>query len=99
LVADVQAFVNNPATNYGWILIGNEQEVRTVKRFNTRENLLPATRPTLVVDYTPPPGSTPAAVPVRSWPTLPLLMLTLAALPWLSAFTERSLQGRSQRKC
>ena len=57
LVADAQAMLDNPAQNFGWILIGNESVNNTVKRFDTRENSLGVNRPQLIISYTtgPPP--------------------------------------------
>ncbi len=58
LVADVQAWVNNPASNHGWLLRGGEGASGTAKRFNTRQHSPPPpeqpTRPRLVVTFTPP---------------------------------------------
>lgn len=51
LVADVQAWVDNPSTNHGWIVIGDESTNQTAKRFDTREHATAANRPTLVVQY------------------------------------------------
>ncbi len=54
LVADVQAWINTPASNYGWILIGDETVIGTAKKFDSHENADPAVRPTLTVTFTPP---------------------------------------------
>ncbi|HJQ99907.1 MAG TPA: DNRLRE domain-containing protein [Candidatus Polarisedimenticolaceae bacterium] len=62
LIADVQAWVDDSATNHGWILIGNESATRTARRFASRENSTAAFRPHLVVEYTIPAGG-PGAVP------------------------------------
>ena len=54
LVADVQAWLDDPATNHGWVLVGDESQVKTAKRLASREaatNL----RPTLIIRFTPPP--------------------------------------------
>jgi Dockerin type I domain len=53
LVSDVQQWVNQPSTNFGWILIGNETTAGTAKQFDTRENTTSADVPTLTVNYTP----------------------------------------------
>lgn len=53
LVADVQGWVNSPASNFGWIVQGNETTQQSVKRFDSREAGA-ATRPQLTVVYTPP---------------------------------------------
>jgi hypothetical protein len=56
MIADVQAWVNNPATNFGWALVNNSEAAgHTAKRFDTRENATPSFRPLLTVIYTPPP--------------------------------------------
>src|SRR5262249_5996263 len=47
LTADVQQWLNNPATDFGWILTGNETSGRTSKRFDTKENTNPSARPVL----------------------------------------------------
>ncbi len=53
LVADVQSWVDDPAANYGWILISRAEEVNfTARRFASRED--PGREPYLVVDFTPP---------------------------------------------
>ena len=51
MIADVQEWVSNPATNFGWIILGNEQVNRTAKRFDSRENPIVANRPNLTVTY------------------------------------------------
>jgi hypothetical protein len=56
LTADVQDWLLNPSTNFGWILIGNETVSSTAKRFNTRENPDTTKRPMLTVTYTVPSG-------------------------------------------
>lgn len=55
LVADVQDMLNNPGNNFGWILIGNEINSQTAKKFDTKENSNPSNRPELEVTYTLPP--------------------------------------------
>jgi hypothetical protein len=52
---DVQAWLDDPATNFGWILIGNEGGPQTSKRFDSLQNLVAAVRPKLTVHYTAPP--------------------------------------------
>jgi FlgD Ig-like domain len=49
LVADVQFWLGNPASNFGWIVIGNEVTLQSVKKFSSRETLVP---PKLTVHYT-----------------------------------------------
>ena len=54
MVADAQAWLALPSSNFGWFLIGDESAFATAKRFDTRENLNPSFRPSLTVTYTPP---------------------------------------------
>ncbi len=56
LVADVQAWVDNPATNFGWLVQGDEANIQTAKQFGTHENALPANRPQLTIVYQAPSG-------------------------------------------
>jgi hypothetical protein len=51
MVADVQSWLNDPATNFGWLVLGDESEIATSKRFDTRESANP---PVLTIEYTPP---------------------------------------------
>ena len=51
MVADVQGWLTNPSSNFGWILIGNESTTTTTKRFDSRENSASANRPKLIVTY------------------------------------------------
>lgn len=53
MVADVQAWLDAPDTDFGWAMVGPEDQSETVKRFNTHEYLGTATRkPKLVIDFT-----------------------------------------------
>ena len=54
MVADVQGWVDDPSSNFGWLLQGNETRTRTSKRFDSRENSTEANRPVLTVQFTPP---------------------------------------------
>jgi hypothetical protein len=38
MVADVQAWVSNPASNFGWIIRGDEEVTQSAQRFNSGEN-------------------------------------------------------------
>jgi hypothetical protein len=58
MVADVQDWLDNPTTNFGWVLIGNEAADKTARRFDSRENRTAAHRPVLMVDFVPPAGDT-----------------------------------------
>ena len=59
LVADVQGWLNDPSSNNGWLLLGEENsQGASAKRFNTRENPDASTRPVLTITYTIPEPST-----------------------------------------
>lgn len=50
MAADVQQWLDNPAQNFGWILIAGEN-ARTAKRFDSRENTVEGFRPVLEVTF------------------------------------------------
>ncbi|MEM9410145.1 MAG: DNRLRE domain-containing protein [Planctomycetota bacterium] len=56
LVADVQGWLDGSVNNFGWILIGDETEPSTSKRFNSRSN--GSNTPALTIEFTaiPEPG-------------------------------------------
>lgn len=60
LVADVQGWLDQPGSAFGWALLGNEQTPQTSKRFDSSENIDAGLRPVLMVDYTVVPA--PAAI-------------------------------------
>jgi hypothetical protein len=51
LAADVQRWLDEPATNQGWILLGDESAPTTVKRFGSRENTDAAAQPVLEIEF------------------------------------------------
>jgi hypothetical protein len=51
MVSDVQGWLNNPSSNSGWLLLGNESTTLTSKRFDTKENTTASLRPKLAVTY------------------------------------------------
>jgi hypothetical protein len=53
MITDVQDWLDNPATNFGWIVIGNETVTESAKRLDTRNNSDPNDRPQLTITYTP----------------------------------------------
>ena len=69
LAADVQAWLDDPGGNHGWMLRGNEADPSAAKKFASRESLDPALAPRLVVEFTPIPAP----------PTLAVLALVAAA--------------------
>jgi hypothetical protein len=50
LVADVQNWIDQPATNFGWILIGDESTTSSAARFNSKEDA--NGKPTISIEYT-----------------------------------------------
>ena len=50
MVADVQHWVDNRESNFGWLIRGDESTVSTAKRFGSRESDSP---PVLLVQFTP----------------------------------------------
>jgi hypothetical protein len=64
MVADVQDWLDNPAGNFGWLVLGDEKPTLTTKRFDTRESANP---PVLTIQYRP-AGPRPTPTP-RPRPT------------------------------
>lgn len=66
--ADIQAWLTNPANNFGWILIGNESTTdpnanASAQRFASREYSVVASRPKLTISYT----ASPQPSPYETW--------------------------------
>ena len=74
MVADVQSWLDTPASNFGWIVIGDEGQPRTAFFFDSRQNQdVPPVPPELTIEFTP-------AVPtVSAWGMLLLSGLVVAA--------------------
>jgi hypothetical protein len=51
LAADAQAWLDAPATNFGWIILGGESANGTAKRFDSREQADQNLWPTLSLTY------------------------------------------------
>jgi hypothetical protein len=64
LAADVQAWVNNPASNFGWLLRA-EDESGPALRFSSRQG---PSAPTLVIDFTAGTGPVNVAPTITSQP-------------------------------
>jgi hypothetical protein len=60
MVADVQSWLNNPGSNFGWLVLGDESTSPTARRFDTRESASP---PVLTIQYTLGPRGLPAPRP------------------------------------
>jgi spore coat protein A len=54
MATDVQSWLDTPAANFGWILLGNEAATRVVKRFESRDSNDAARRPALTITFIPP---------------------------------------------
>ncbi len=54
MVDDVQCWLDEPGCNAGWLLMGNEIDLHTAKRFASREWFDPGERPQLTIEFTPP---------------------------------------------
>lgn len=52
LADDVRAWLAAPATNFGWILIGDESVANTARRFDSRESATADFRPRLILYVT-----------------------------------------------
>jgi FtsP/CotA-like multicopper oxidase with cupredoxin domain len=81
MVADVQSWLNNPATNFGWLVLGDESGIATAKRFDTRESANP---PLLTVQYitaTPTPTPTGTPTPTTTPSPTPTPTPTATATP------------------
>jgi len=66
MVADVQGWLDNPATNFGWLMLGDEISSPTAKRFDTRES---TNKPVLAITYiggTPTPTATASPTPAAT---------------------------------
>jgi len=80
MVADVQAWVSNPASNFGWFIIGNEIDQGSAAKFATSENS--TNPPRLDVTFTTsPPTPTPTATPTPTPPPTPTPTLTPTPTP------------------
>jgi len=56
LTADAQSWLDNPASNFGWMLRGEEDMLASSQRFDSRHNSDPQVRPALTIEYTPIPA-------------------------------------------
>ena len=60
MVADVQSWLDNAASNFGWLVLGDETAIATAKRFDTRESASP---PMLTIEFIPGPRVLPTPRP------------------------------------
>ncbi len=52
LIADVQLWVDTPEQNFGWIMLGDENNTQNARRLNTHEHN--SGQPELIIDFTAP---------------------------------------------
>ncbi len=57
MIVDVQVWVDDLFSNHGWLLMGNEANNTTAKRFDSKDNFNQNYRPYLVVDFIPAVGT------------------------------------------
>ncbi len=76
MVADVQGWLDDPPSNLGWMLVGDESTQATTKKFDSRDTADPALRPALTIEFEEEGDDVPA---VSSWGALLLLATILAS--------------------
>jgi len=83
LMADVQRWVDDPASNHGWVLLGDEVFIQNARRILSREYSGPG-GPLLTLDVSPPPPVDVPALTTTGLLILVLLLLLLSRffLPW-----------------
>lgn len=67
LSADVQAWLDHPTTNFGWLIQSDEVTLNTARRFDSRENGVAANRPSLSISYSNTVGVPVAAAKAGLW--------------------------------
>lgn len=87
LIANVQTWVNQPAQNFGWIILGAEDSPQNARRIGSRENT--ALAPVLRVEFEPAPDL-PEAQPVPVFSNWALGLL-IAAFCVLALYRRRVL--------
>ncbi len=95
MVADVQSWLNNPSSNFGWLVKGDESTSTTAKRFDSRESNNP---PALTIIYTPPSGTpTPTPTATGGTPPRPRRRRLRRRRRRLIPLSTRSMRRRSSR--
>jgi hypothetical protein len=58
MITDVQNWIANPTSNFGWVILGDESAGQTARRLNSSESTTsPSVPPSLVITYTVPEPS------------------------------------------
>jgi len=52
MIADVQGWLDDTTTNFGWLILGDENDTQTARRFDSREVTDENVRPALYIRYT-----------------------------------------------
>ena len=96
MVIDVQAWYDNPAINFGWMLRGVETITGTARAYGSREATTVANRPKLTVTYDA-PCTTTAAGATRNGGTNPLSLTssTMVLGGTFSATVDNALAGQA----
>lgn len=86
MVSDVQAWLDNPSLNFGWIVLGNEAQIETSKRFDSRETTSLGNRPALAITFTTTgptltPTFTPTITPTPTRTPTPFPFATPLSFP------------------
>jgi hypothetical protein len=68
LVSDVQSWLDNPSSNFGWLVLGDESTSGTARVFFTREASNVASRPSLIVTFMPPNVSSVSQLAITAPP-------------------------------
>ena len=76
----VQGWLNTPATNNGWLMLGVENITATAKRFDSRTHPVAANRPLLTINYTPPADAASPTVSITSPTSLPTYVSATATI-------------------
>jgi hypothetical protein len=66
LASDVQDFLDNPGSNFGWMIKSDSEANSTARGFAAREFSVTPQRPVLVIDYTTPSVFTPFCDPASN---------------------------------
>jgi len=76
LTDDVRTWIADPATRFGWIVLGDETGNNTARRFDSRESTPPEFRPRLLLFF-----SSPTAARSISWGRLKLSYQSTRGVP------------------
>lgn len=88
MIADVQAWVDQPGSNFGWILLGEEGNAQNARRIGSRENT--GLEPVLTVDFDPLVLPEARAVPTLGRGALILMVAALVFAGMVRLRTRRS---------